>query len=372
VKHRVGVAVVVALLAGSACSSDEPQSTVSTHVSTSVTAPVPVPSDASVDAIQDMLDAWTSKGPGGVTVGVGRDGGEVTWYASGAAGPDGEAIEVSDQLRVGSISKTFVAVMLLQIVDEGVLVLDEPVTRYAPDLTVAEGVTIRQLLGHASGIPEYTDESFDVEFLSDMGREWTPHEVLEHVADRPADFAPGERRAYSNTNYVVAGLLLEEVSGTSLADNLTSRIVEPLGLTDTYFAPEAGREPVAGFSPSLPGGDTTADSYQAIETAAGAAGALVSTAPDLADFISALADGQLLSPEMFSEMTRDVASEGFGLGIFPFGLPSGVGIGNGGAIPGFATLMGIVPEAGDLFVILTNDDSRSIDDLATEIISTWS
>lgn len=379
VKHHIGVAVVAAaLLAGSACSDGEPPVGANGPPSTgspatTTTGPTTTaPSETSADAIQDVLDEWTSNGQGGVTAAVARAGGNVTLYASGAATPDGDAIEASDQLRVGSISKTFVAVMLLQLVDEGALALDEPVTRYAPDLTVAEGVTVRQLLGHASGIPEHTDQNLSVQLLADMDRTWTPDEVLELVAHRSRDFAPGERHAYSNTNYIVAGVLLEEVTGTSLADNLRSRIVEPLGLSDTYFAPQTGREPIPGFTPSLPGGDTTANSYLAIETAAGAAGALVSTAPDLATYISALAGGQLLSPDTFTEMTRDVASEQFGLGIFPSGLPSGVGIGNGGAIPGFAAFMGIEPEAGDLFVNLTNDDSRRIDDLATKIISTWS
>lgn len=322
------------------------------------------------DAVQGELDDWTSQGPGGVTVAMAR-GGDLRLYASGDATPDGRAMRSTDQLRVGSISKTFVATMLLQLVDEDALDLDDPVTRHAPRLTVADGVTIRQLLGHTSGIPEHTDQRLSVQLLADMNRTWTADEVLALVADRPRDFAPGERHTYSNTNYVVAGLLLEEVTEMSLAENLRTRITEPLGLTDTYFAPDQAREPVAGFSPSLPGGDTTS-AYRAIETAAGAAGALVSTAPDLAEFLGALADGRLLSPGALNAMTRDVATEQFGLGVFPSGLPSGGGFGNGGAIPGFAAFMGTDPETGDLFVILTNDDHRSLDDLATQLIAAWS
>ena len=161
-------------------------------------------------------------------------------------------------------------------------------------MTIADGVTIRQLLAHRSGIPEYTDGELAPAVLADLARTWTPTDVLDLVADQPRDFPPDERFAYSNTNYVVAGLLLETVTGTALADNLRSRIVEPLGLTSTYFAADDPRPPVGGFSPSLPGGDTDGASYRALETSAGAAGGLVSTASDLATFIRALPRGELL------------------------------------------------------------------------------
>ena len=192
--------------------------------------------------------------------------------------------------------------MLLQLVDEGTLSLDEPVTSYAPDLTVATGVTVRQLLDHSSGIPDVAEDLLPL-LLADPDRTWTPHDVLAHAAGGTRDFAPGTDHNYSNTNYIIAGLLLEEVTGASVADNLQTRILGPLGLHNTYFAPQPGRQPVAGFSSILPGGDTTAAPYTAIETAAGAAGALVSTAPDLATFIAALAAGQLISPDMLDAMT---------------------------------------------------------------------
>ena len=219
---------------------------------------------------------------------------ELTVAAAGSAGPDGGTVEPDSAFRVGSLSKTFVAVMLLQLVADGTIGLDDLVVDHAPDLTIADGVTIRQLLAHRSGIPEHTDGELAPAVLADPARTWTPADVLELVADQPRDFAPGTQFAYSNTNYIVAGLLLESVTGMTLADNLQSRIVEPLGLTSTYFAPDDARSPIGGFSNSLPGGDTSGDSYRALETAAGAAGALVSTASDLAIFIRALAHGELL------------------------------------------------------------------------------
>ena len=179
---------------------------------------------------------------------------ELTVAAAGSAGPDGGTVEPGSAFRVGSVSKTFVAVMLLQLVDDGTIGLDDLVVDHAPELTIADGVTIRQLLAHRSGLPEHADGELAPAVLADPARTWTPADVLELVADQPRDFAPDTQFAYSNTNYIVAGLLLESVTGMTLAENLQSRIVEPLGLSSTYFAPDGTRSPIGGFSNSLPGG----------------------------------------------------------------------------------------------------------------------
>ena len=167
---------------------------------------------------------------------------------------------------------------------------------------VAVGITVRQLLAHRSGLAEHTDGELGPAVLADPTRSWTPQEVLDLVVEQPRDFPPGEQFAYSNTNYIVAGLLLEHVTDMSTADNLRARIVEPLGLTHTYLAPDGVREPIGAFSRSLPGGDTDGASYHALETAAGAAGAVVSSAGDIATFIRALAHGELVPAD---DLRRD-------------------------------------------------------------------
>ena len=117
----------------------------------------------------------------------------------------------------------------------------------------------------------------------------------------------------------------------STADNLRARIVEPLGLTHTYLAPDGVREPIGAFSRSLPGGDTDGASYHALETAAGAAGAVVSSAGDIATFIRALAHGELVPATTYAEMIRGFPTEGESLGIFPSSPPTATGIANSGA-----------------------------------------
>ena len=157
------------------------------------------------------------------------------------------------------------------------------------------------------------------------------------------------------------------MTGTTLADNLRSRIVEPLGLTSTYFAPDDTRSPIGGFSTSLPGGTTDGAPYRALETAAGAAGALVSTAADLATFLRALAQGELLPEATYAEMTRGLPDNGHTLGVFASDPPTATGIANNGAIPGFVAYMQYDPSTEDLFVLLLNDDSRSPEELGNDL-----
>ena len=274
------------------------------------------------DQVQGLLDRWASEGRGGVAVALAGNDEELTVAAAGSAGPDGGIVEPGSAFRVGSLSKTFVAVMLLQLVDDGTIGLDDLVVDHAPELTIADGVTIRQLLAHRSGLPEHADGELAPAVLADPARTWTPADVLELVADQPRDFAPDTQFAYSNTNYIVAGLLLESVTGMTLAENLQSRIVEPLGLSSTYFAPDSTRSPIGGFSNSLPGGDTDGDSYRALETTAGAAGSLVSTASDLAIFIRALVHGEILDERTYAEMTEGLPDDGQTLGVFAADPPT--------------------------------------------------
>lgn len=153
----------------------------------------------------------------------------------------------------------------------------------------------------------------------------------------------------------------------TLEANLQSRVVEPLGLTSTYFAPDDTRSPIGGFSDSLPGGDTNGTSYRAIESAFGAAGSLVSSAPDLAIFIRALAHGGLLDEPTYAEMTKGLPGEGYTLGVFAADPPTTTGISNAGNVPGFIAYMQYDPVTEDLFVLLLNDDTRSPEQLGTAL-----
>ncbi len=362
------VAAAVVIGAGAyTLTADSSSNASATASTTSMTATTEAPSEQSV---QQLLDDWAQQGAGGVSVALAGADDELTVAAAGSAGAGGGTIEPDAEFRVGSLSKTFVAVMLLQLVSDGTIGLDDPVVTHAPELTIADGVTVRQLLAHRSGLPEHTDGELGPAVLADLGRTWTPGDVLDLVDDQPRDFPAGEQFVYSNTNYIVAGLLLEEVTGSSLADNLRTQITEPLGLMSTYFAPDDARRPIEGFSASVPAGGTNGESYRAIETAAGAAGALVSTAPDLAVFIRALAHGDLLDDATYAEMTSGLPGDGHTLGVFPSDPPSTTGIAHNGDIPGFTAYMQYDPATEDLFVLLLSDDSRSPETLGNALLET--
>ncbi|MBA2283657.1 MAG: beta-lactamase family protein [Acidimicrobiia bacterium] len=357
-------ALAIAILSGGGC-TDSGQDPSATPDSTTTTGTAVDPSRA----IEATLDEWAARGPGAVAVGIERHGSGLQLFAAGATGHGDEVVTPDSPFRVGSLSKTVVAVMVLQLVDEGAIELDAPLITYLPDLAIPDGITTRQLLAHRSGLPEHTDGELVPAVLADPARAWTPTDVLALVADQPLDFEPGKNFGYSNTNYIVAGLLLEQVTGRSLTENLDARLVEPLGLTTTYFAPDPQRAPITGYSSDLAGGTTDASPYTALETAAGAAGSLVSTVPDLATFIRALAHGELLSEATYEEMIDGLPAEGHSLGVFPSDPPTATGIANSGAIPGFTAYMQVDPATDDLLILLVSDDTRDVDALGTAVVA---
>jgi D-alanyl-D-alanine carboxypeptidase len=319
--------------------------------------------------LQDELDRATRSVDGGAVVALGRPGGAVRYCAAGRADTAGSPLLTDDVFRIASVSKTFVAVLVMQLVEEGRLTLETQVTDVLPELTTAEGISVRQLLNHTSGLADYYDASFEQAVRQDWDRTWTVAEVMERVSREARDFTPpGAKHRYSNTNYMVAGMIVEEITGRPLADTLRARITEPLGMTRTALAPD-GPEPVTGFSPALPDGSTESVTYRSMESSAGAAGGIVSTAPDLVTFATALVEGQLVSPASYAEMTDfvDVGNgNGAGLGLF---RNSAGQTGHEGTLHGYGALM-IVPSAGgEVAVVLSNDTFVDLPELAKSVLT---
>jgi D-alanyl-D-alanine carboxypeptidase len=294
--------------------------------------------------LQQVVDAGV---PGALTLAV--DGSKKTNVARGKANRGtGEAMHPTDRFRVGSITKTFVAACVLQLVAEGKLELDAPVERWLPGL-VPEGVTVRQLLAHTSGLADYVD---DPGLTS--ARIESPRELVRLALARPTIGAPGERYAYASTNYLVLGLLVEHATGTTLEHQLTERIFRPLALRRTTFEPGATRLRVHGYRPQVHDGivsGTAEDTAGESAAWAWSAGAIVSDARDVARFFRALASGNVVPEPLLDEMTP---AEGYGLGLAAFTTPCGTAVGHTGNLGGYVSAAWIRPDGDRAVVLMAN------------------
>jgi D-alanyl-D-alanine carboxypeptidase len=279
-----------------------------------------------------------------------NDGHEVKLQAAGVADKtSGRAMRPTDRFRMGSNTKSFVATVALQLVGEGKLSLDDTVEHWLPGiLSYGDQVNLRQLLNHTSGVPDY-QRLLEPKILAGGGsatRTYSPRDLVAMIADEQPDFAPETSWNYSSTGYILAGLIIERVTGNRLGDELQDRIIKPLHLRHTSFPID---------TTAVPGHH--ANGYGAVDgslrdltvfnsSAAWATGGLVSTATDMAHYWRALLGGKLLAPAQLAAMKTTVPighglPVSYGLGIMKFdqykSKECGTLWGNGGDIPGYST-----------------------------------
>ncbi|MEV7276122.1 serine hydrolase domain-containing protein [Streptomyces sp. NPDC093111] len=302
----------------------------------------PKPSHA---ATQQALGAAVAAGvPGAVA--QARDGkGRWTGTAGERAG--------NDRFRVGSITKTFTATVLLQLQAEGRIDLDDPVDTWLPGVVSGHGhdgrkISVRQLLNHTSGIYSYTSDPafqqrvFGADFLQHRYDTWTARQLVDVAMAHEPDFAPGTSWNYSNTNFVLAGMVIEKVTGRPYAKAVENRIVKPLKLRATSVPGTDSRmpRPHSGAYSKL-SRETTGPTYDVTAlnpSIAGAAGEMISDSNDLQTFYRALLKGRLLPAAELREMTDTVQVSpelGYGLGLMRQKLSCGKEVwGHGGGIHG--------------------------------------
>ncbi|MFF2658554.1 serine hydrolase domain-containing protein [Kitasatospora sp. NPDC058032] len=264
-------------------------------------------------------------------------------------------------MRIGSETKTFTATAVLQLVDEGLIGLDDPIAKYLDGVPSGEEIRVRDLLDMRSGLfPYSSDEDFINAFLADPDRVFTPEELLAYGYKHENEFAPGSQFQYSNSNYILLGLLVERVSGRSLEAFVHDRITEPSGLRRTLF-PRGTElpEPYAhGYTDQTPSG-AVADSTHWDPSWAWSAGALVSDLHDLGRWAKDVATGTLLSPgtqaQRLAVLPTGVPGAGYGLGIFDING----WIGHNGSLPGYESLTIYLPEECATLVVLLNTDISS-------------
>ncbi|MEO3764634.1 serine hydrolase domain-containing protein [Streptomyces sp. B5E4] len=276
--------------------------------------------------LQERLDELVAEGAVGALAEV-RDGRRVWRGTSGVAERDTlRRVPAHGRFRVGSITKTFVATVVLQLVDEGRLRLDDPVEAWLPGAVPDGGrITVRHLLGHTSGIYDYKRTLTvppDPAFLDYRHRTWTPREQIGRaVAHPPTSTPPGTAYAYSNTGYVLLGEIIEEATGRPYAKEIGRRIIRPLHLHATSLPGTNSR--IRGAHPRgyVPieqdgGGTELVDFTEMNPSLFGAGGEMISTARDLDRFFAALLGGRLLPDRLLDEMrTPSFPGRAYGLGL---------------------------------------------------------
>jgi D-alanyl-D-alanine carboxypeptidase len=325
------------------------------------------PSEPELQKAADRLVA-ASEIPAVITL-VEQDGRRTIVAAGHADLKKRRAARPGDRFWVGSVTKTFVATVVMQLVAERKLRLENTLARLLPGrFRDGRRIRLRHLLNHTSGIPDYMRLEPWGSAVARNPRVVIPaRRLVSAAASEPLEFAPGSRASYSNTNYLVLGEILERVTGRKVAPLLRERIFEPLGLTATAFEPPKralGADQMHGY-------DITGTSPRDVSLhrlgGPWADGAIVSNARDLAVFFGALLRGKLVPPALVTQMRKVVpGSHGNGLGIFKLGSPCGRWFyGNTGGTPGYLTFAAGSRDGRRLYVMALNGiDPRAMETIA--------
>lgn len=283
-------------------------------------------------------------------------------------------MDLTMRFRIGSLTKTFTVTVLLQLVDEGLLTLDDPVSKYFPDIPNAENMTVRMLGDMSSGLHNYSEtDEFNASMNATPLRKYKPRELVDMGLRDSVYFPPGTGFHYSNTNTVLAGMLIEQLTKNTLEEEIKTRIIDKLGLTQTTFPSEPE---IPGFHPRGYNEDEdkfieplTDVTIKYDPSWAWAAGAIISTVADLKIYLKALAEGKLTSEKMHLERQKwalNTPMLKYGVGIFMAGEDF---LGHNGSYPGFHNISVHSPSTGITAIIFYNTQSnRNPDDLLKHIV----
>ncbi|MCX7026708.1 MAG: class A beta-lactamase-related serine hydrolase [Spirochaetes bacterium] len=284
----------------------------------------------------------------------------------------GRAPDIGDKVRIGSVTKTFTATVVLQLIDEGRLSLDDKLSAWEPEVPGAADITVRQLLDMTSGLFNFTDDpGFWQRFMEAPKGVWTPQDLVDIAAARPAAFPPGQKYQYCNTNYILLGMIIEKLIGRTAGEEITTRIIERLGLENTSFPsdPELPYPFTHGYVPAAGQPSGSADLEDLSEYSPSpfwTAGGMVSTLADLRIWIKAIATGELLSPLMHAEQLKFSSPDTalYGLGMMNW---SNMLFGHSGEVPGYNSSMYYMPSLDAVSIVLINRYPSSVEGAADMI-----
>ncbi|MFG2910111.1 serine hydrolase domain-containing protein [Kitasatospora sp. NPDC048286] len=339
-------------------------------VAASAVAPTAAFAGGRPDSVQSSLNALVKDDgmPAALASVKGRDGRTRTYTAGVGDLATGARVPVDGQIRAGSNTKAFTAVVVLQLVAEGKVGLDSPVDTYLPGLLRGDGIdgraiTVRQLLQHTSGLPDYMEDPAVSDFAAIQYHYFEPRDLLDGALAQKARFPAGTEWEYSNTNYIVAGLLVQKVTGRPVGEEITKRVIDRIGLRHTYF-PTPGDMSIHeahphGYYRSSPDA-APVDYTEADSSAAWATGAIVSTNTDLNAFYASLIGGRLLPAAQLAEMRTTVPAELLGPGVrYGLGLQSkplscgGVLWGHGGTTASYRSRNGVTDDGRAAAITVT-------------------
>ena len=276
-------------------------------------------------------------------------------------------ITPADHTRIGSVTKTMTATVILQLIDEGKLSMGDVIDKYVPGMPNGSTATIKNLLEMQSGIPTYTAEpSILNQYDADPTTAFTPQQLIDSVKKSPPMFAPGTSMFYSNTNYVLLGMVIEKVTGKSIAQNFQDRLFTPLGMTHTTLPGTSTALPdpyLSGISTQTNPENTVKNATNWNPSLAYTAGEAISTLDDLHKWGVALGTGQGILPPATQQMRAESVKEVVGIGPNAPTYAYGMGVvnlngwlGHTGEIPGYNTIVNYDPATHTTVVVLVNSD----------------
>ncbi|PFC87224.1 D-alanyl-D-alanine carboxypeptidase [Bacillus anthracis] len=337
------------LIAGSSLLYITPASIVKAEPSQNVSSSLQTSTQSDRAPVKKAIRDALQLGYPGILANISKGG--KTWsYTAGIADlTTKKPMKADFRFRIGSVTKTFIATVLLQLSGENRLNLDDSIEKWLPGVIQGNGydgnqITIRQILNHTSGIAEYMNsKDFDI---MDTKKSYTAEEFVKMGISLPPDFAPGKGWSYSNTGYVLLGILIEKVTGNSYAEEVENRIIEPLDLSNTFLPGNSSVIPGTKHARGYIQLDGASELKDVTYINPGSSdGDMISTADDLNKFFSYLLSGKLLKEQQLNQMLTTVPTDregaGYGLGIVEFKLPNGVSVwGHRGSVLGCSTFVG--------------------------------
>lgn len=278
----------------------------------------------------------------------------------------GQLAEQSDLFRVGSVSKVYTASVIYQLIEEGKLHYDDHLSLYYPSVKYADDITIDMLLSHSSGIYNFTemDNYYDV-----RSEEFSKARMLATIAKHKPAFKPGKDCSYSNSNYIILGYIIEDITGKSLNQNIQERICAPLGLTHTYLEEDLSRYLERNTSYVFDGAEWQRDA-ETHPSIPGGAGAMVVSIDEMAKFDEALFQGKVINESSLAHM-KTLRYRSVGHGIFKAPFFEKEGWGHTGRVDEFRSFLGYMPADSLVFCVVSNSMNMNLNDVLIGVLSAY-